>query len=163
MTKTNENRRKGHYWTRENSRQNAKTNQSTFWTYSFLYSGLALEQYIRCVLLLCTSWILDISNSIFRVKCSRRCLSFSELGIQRLQKIQVVLLLQQQVINPDIVGQVPCVGAFSVDCPSLHFTAKVCARTRKKDLRKKKLLSIFYTYIWGSFNAPNFWIFKFLK
>ena len=85
--------------------------------------------------------------SIFRVKCSRRCLSFWELGIQRLQKIQVVLLLQQQVINPDIVGQVPCVGAFSVDCPSLHFTAKVCTRTRKKDLRKKKLLPIFYTYI----------------
>ena len=61
--------------------------------------------------------------SVFRVKCSRRCLSFWELGIQRLQKIQVVLLLQQQVINPDIVGQVPCVGV-SVDCPSLQRSAQ---------------------------------------
>ena len=94
---------------------------------------------MRCVSIytLCTPvvCILNFGHrySIFRVKCSRHCLSFSELGIQRLQKIQVVLLLQQQVINPDIVGQVPCVGAFSVDCPSLHFTARVCTRTRKKN------------------------------
>ena len=66
------------------------------------------------------------------MKCSRRFLSFWELGIQRLQKIQVVLFLQQQVINPDIVGQVPCVGVFSVDCPSLHFTAKVSAQEQGK-------------------------------
>ena len=142
MTKTNGNRRKSHYWTRDNSRQNSPID--------FLNIQFSLQRFcFVAIYALCTN-IYVVYYSIFRVKC-RRCWSFGGLGVQRLQKIQVVLLLQQQVINPDIVGQVPCVGAFSVDCPSLHFTGKVCTRTRKR-----KLLSIFYTYIWGSFIAPNF-------
>lgn len=95
--------------------------------------------------------------SIFRVKCSRHCLSFSELGIQRLQKIQVVLLLQQQVINPDIVGQVPCVGAFSVDCPSLQRSAQEQGkRTLGKRSFYQSFILTFEAHLIPLISFPNF-------
>ena len=149
MTKTNENRRKSHYWARENSRQNSPID--------FLNIQFSLQRFsFVAIYTLCTNIYVVYSccvhpfwtsfrRSIFRVKCSRRCLSFWELGIQRLQKIQVVLLLQQQVINRDIVGQLPCVGTFSVECPSLHFTAKVCTslEQEKRILGKRSFYQSF--------------------